>query len=190
MARPTKFDRDTVLQAAIESFRDSGYCATRMPDLLQATQLQPGSLYAAFESKQGLLEASLQRYAEQSCAAIQATMDASASPLLGVKQMLINVVEESISDNKGCLLVNTLLELSSSDTRLRQLILSYFAEIEALILRALQQAQSLHELAPDKDPVALSKYIVVNLWGFKVMAKTDHCDASMRDTLKILLESL
>jgi len=190
VARPTKFDRDTVLQAAIEAFRDSGYCATRMPELVHATQLQPGSLYAAFDSKQGLLEASLQHYAGQSLAAIKATIEGAISPLQGVKQVLVNVVEESIEDKRGCLLVNTLLELSSSDTGLRNKILAYLADIETCLVHALQQAQSQGELGDDKEPVAMAKFLMVNMWGFKVLAKTDAGNASINDALKTLLAFL
>ena len=190
MARPTKFDRQTVLQGAIEAFRDAGYCATRMPDLVQATQLQPGSLYAAFESKQGLLEASLEQYAQHGIARIKATISASASPLSGVKAVLKGVVEESIIDKKGCLLVNTLLELSQTDSAIRQRIIDYLAEIETQLRVTLQLAQQNGEVSAEKDLDALAKFLMVNMWGFKVMAKTGASDENIRAALQILLDSL
>lgn len=189
MARPTKFDRQIVLQGAIEAFRDAGYCATRMPDLVQATRLQPGSLYAAFESKQGLLEASLEQYAHHGIDRIKSTIAACPSPLDGAKAVLKGVVEESIIDKKGCLLVNTLLELSQTDSAIRQKIIDYLAEIEMQLLKTLQLAQQQGEISAEKDLVALAKFLMVNMWGFKVMAKTGASDNNIRDALQILLDS-
>ncbi|WP_432648842.1 TetR family transcriptional regulator [Methylomarinum roseum] len=45
MARPIAFDRDHVLQQAIDVFWLRGYTATSIKNLVNATGLQPGSLY-------------------------------------------------------------------------------------------------------------------------------------------------
>jgi len=190
MARPNKYEREIVLQAAIEAFRDAGYCATRMPDLVEATKLQPGSLYAAFESKKGLLEASLEQYATQGLAKIEATIDSADSPLQGVKNVLQGVVGESIVDKKGCLLVNTLLELSQSDEDIRQRINVYLNAIEKRLLQALQLAQKEGEIEAVKDVQSIATFLMVNMWGFKVMAKTGADKKSIEDALQILLTSI
>jgi len=190
MARPTKFDRETVLNAAIETFRDAGFCATRMPDLVQSTKLQPGSLYAAFDSKQGLLEASLAHYAEHGLAKIKTSIAQASSPLTGVKAVLQGVVEESIQDKKGCLLVNTLLELSQADESLRAQIVNYLAAIEQQLFQALIAAQQNGEIGVEQNPQALSKFLMLNLWGFKVMAKTGADNDSIRSALNVLLATL
>jgi len=161
-----------------------------MPDLVQATKLQPGSLYAAFDSKQGLLEASLAQYAQRSLEKIKSTICAANSPLDGVKAVLQGVVMESISDKKGCLLVNTLLELSLSDEKLRLLIIGYLADIEKQLQITLQSAQQLGEIKQHQDPFAMAKFLMLNMWGFKVMAKTGADDSSIRAALNVLLTSL
>jgi len=54
MARPIEFDREEVLQKAIGVFWQKGYSATSIKNLVEATGLQPGSIYAAFGDKRGL----------------------------------------------------------------------------------------------------------------------------------------
>jgi TetR/AcrR family transcriptional repressor of nem operon len=54
MARPAEFDRNDVLNKAMDVFWRTGYTATSVSDLVHATNLKPGSLYAAFNSKRGL----------------------------------------------------------------------------------------------------------------------------------------
>ncbi|MFD0503442.1 TetR/AcrR family transcriptional regulator [Streptomyces chiangmaiensis] len=60
--RPRSFDLDVVTAAALRTLWTKGYETTSIEDLVQATGLAPSSLYAAFGSKQGVLEAALARY--------------------------------------------------------------------------------------------------------------------------------
>ena len=62
MARPREFDMDQALDAAMSTFWAQGYEATSMTDLVEATGLQKGSLYKAFDDKHDLFMKSLSRY--------------------------------------------------------------------------------------------------------------------------------
>jgi hypothetical protein len=53
----------------------------------------------------------------------------------------------------------------------------------------LQLAQQQGEISAEKDIRALAKFLMVNMWGFKVMAKTGASDVNIRDALQILLDS-
>ena len=55
MARPREFDIDEVLQAAMDAFWRHGYEGTSMADLMQAMQLQKGSIYKACDTKSSIL---------------------------------------------------------------------------------------------------------------------------------------
>ncbi len=62
MARPREFDRDQVVDRAVEVFWRQGFEATSIQDLVEATGLNRGSLYNTFGDKAGLFEAALERY--------------------------------------------------------------------------------------------------------------------------------
>jgi TetR/AcrR family transcriptional repressor of nem operon len=62
MARLREFDTDAAVDAAVEVFRTRGYDATSIQDLVDATGVGRGSLYAAFDSKEGIYRAALERY--------------------------------------------------------------------------------------------------------------------------------
>ena len=62
MPRPPGYQRSTVLGRATELFWRRGYGATSVADLVTATGLKPGSLYAAFGSKKGLFLEVLAQY--------------------------------------------------------------------------------------------------------------------------------
>ena len=54
MARTIEFDRNEVLENAMNTFWKNGYSMTSVPDLVSATKLNPGSIYSSFKSKEGL----------------------------------------------------------------------------------------------------------------------------------------
>ena len=63
MPRPREFEPDEVLDSAMRQFWERGYRATSVDDLVRATGVKPGSLYAAFPGgKHALLMGSLERY--------------------------------------------------------------------------------------------------------------------------------
>ncbi len=62
MARPAEFERETVLREAMDVFWRKGYNTTSIKDLVDATNIQPGSLYWAFGNKQKLFLAAVDCY--------------------------------------------------------------------------------------------------------------------------------
>src|SRR5713101_1777791 len=56
--------RERILQSAIDLFWEKGYANTGMADLLRSVNVNSGSFYYFFKSKQDLLLAVLDRYAQ------------------------------------------------------------------------------------------------------------------------------
>lgn len=65
MGRTRGFDQDTVLDHTATRFARTGYEATSIDDIVTATGLHRGSLYATFGSKRGLFRAVLRRAVDQ-----------------------------------------------------------------------------------------------------------------------------
>jgi TetR/AcrR family transcriptional repressor of nem operon len=64
MARTREFDTDAALARAMDVFWCHGFEGTSIQDVVEATGVQRGSLYAAFGNKEGLYLAVLDRYRE------------------------------------------------------------------------------------------------------------------------------
>src|SRR6201981_3547121 len=60
--RPRSFDTEAAVERAMAVFWSRGYHGTALPDLLRATKLSRGSLYAAFGDKHSLFLRALDRY--------------------------------------------------------------------------------------------------------------------------------
>ncbi len=171
MARPAEFDRKQVLDRAMQAFWDQGYYATSMANITQSTELQPGSLYAAFKSKEGLFLASLDHYGELSIETIRRTLSSADSPLGGVRafvrELSANATEPAAK--RSCFLVNTVLEVARRNPAVNERVNRHLDAIEALFRQALESARERGELAPDKDPEALTAFIMTNIWGLRVL---------------------
>lgn len=189
MARPAEFKREEVLGKAMQAFWDQGYRGTSMADLVEVTDLKPGSLYAAFHSKEGLFLAVLDHYGERSVARVEQTLKQADSPLQGIRSYFRQLAEDAAKPGgrRSCLLVNTVLELSRQNERVQARVNRHLDKIEGLFRHALEDAQANGELAPDKDPVALAAFLMANIWGLRVLAGATPSPARVQAVVNQLL---
>lgn len=170
MARTATYDRDEVLGRATDVFWEHGYCDTSVSRLVKATRLQPGSLYAAFASKEGLFLAVIDRYAERSRARMRAVLEAAPDPLQGIESLLRGLAgSDAAAARRGCLLVNSVLERGRTDPAIQQRLRSHLEQTEVLLRDALLAAQRQGQLADDKPPAALAKFLITTVWGLRVL---------------------
>ncbi|MDA8093868.1 MAG: TetR/AcrR family transcriptional regulator [Betaproteobacteria bacterium] len=174
MARPAGFDRDEVLEKAMNAFWEQGYGATGVAELGAITQLNPGSLYGAFESKQKLFMATLERYGTAGVERLQRALSSAPSPLEGIRSLFATVAADvaGVHADRGCLLVNTALEIARHEEPVRELIKRYFREIEGVLRLTLERAQAQGEISQDKDAGALAAFLILSIWGLRVLGAT------------------
>lgn len=192
MARPAQFERDEVLAKAMEAFWNHGYCATSMADLVEATDLKPGSLYAAFQSKEDLFLATLDYYGQESAARVEQALAKADSPLEGIRRYFRQLARE-VADpraKRSCFLVNTVLELARQNKAVQKRVNRHLGAIETLFRRALETAQARGELARDKDPKALAAFLMSNIWGLRVLGGTAPAPERTRAVVNQLLRLL
>lgn len=192
MARPAEFNRADVLEKAMQTFWLKGYTATSVTDLVKATGLKPGSLYGAFHSKRGLFMEVIDTYAAISLNRVEDCITGSQSPLDAVWRLFDSIGNTlcSDTDGKGCLLVNTLLELASEDEQVRQTITGYLAEVEALLSKQLAAAQQQQQIAADANPETIAKFLMTGIWGLRVLSSTRPAQDQYQQIIQQLLNSI
>lgn len=192
MARPTQFERKDVLEKAMEAFWDHGYAATSMAELVEVTKLKPGSLYAAFQSKEGLFLAALDHYGERSVTRVERALTEAASPLEGIRAYFRKLAEDIANPRTrhSCLLVNTVLELARQNPVVQQRVNRHLDRVEALFRDALETAQANGELPRDQDPEALAAFLMTNIWGLRVLGGTAPAPKRAQAVVKQLLRLL
>ncbi len=113
MTRTTDFDRDEMIDKAMNVFWNKGYEGTSMRDLMESTGLQKGSIYNSFESKENLFLLCLERYASNS----RSFHYKEGDPGMYLQNFFRRLVKEGVDKKfvKGCLVMNSCLEFSGDE---------------------------------------------------------------------------
>ena len=155
-------------------FWSCGYHGTSLPDLLEATNLSRGSLYAAFGDKHGLFLRALDRYIDDSLIRLDSELDPRKDALAALRTCLASHVERTsgIAGRRGCLVVATAMELAAQDAEVEQRIGRLFKRMEARLAETLTRAQAAGQLADGVEPAAAARLLLCLLEGMRVVSKT------------------
>lgn len=132
MPRPREFDEDTVLDAATARFWSRGYEATSVRDLAAAMGLTSASIYNAFGDKRALYERALEHYVERGFRARVQRLEHQMPPRDAIVMFFDEVIQLSVKDphRKGCLIVNSAMELAPHDTQFQRALNGALKDIE------------------------------------------------------------
>lgn len=182
MARTASYDREAALEAAMTLFWAKGYHATSLKDLEGALTMKPGSIYAAFHSKEALFRATLDRYAGRMTAEMQAMIQTSPSPLAALQRHLEGLADLAPCNrpSTACMLVKSLLEVPQEGD-LRAFITAHLDRVEQVIGAALRAAQDKGELPPSVDTARLARRVQTYIFGLKVQAQRETDPQRMHD---------
>jgi len=168
MARPREFDVDEVLQAAMEAFWRRGYEATSLADLMAAMRLQKGSIYKAFGDKHTLFLKALQRYLDEMYASQRARLTGAASPKAAIAAWLEQLIATAPAEGqscRGCLAVNTLVELGPHDEGARRALEAHFERLRELLSEQIRRGQDLGEFRRDVDATQFARLLTTLVSG-------------------------
>lgn len=167
------FDSDATLQKAMEAFWARGYEATSMQDLVDCMGIGRGSLYATFGDKRTLFIQALRRYDQRHRRDWTARLAAEASPRAAILAVFDEVIQGALAGDgrKGCLLVNTALELSAHDEQVAGIVSQGLTEMEAFFADRLVRAKTTGEVPEHVIPGETAKALLALLVGMRVFTR-------------------
>lgn len=174
MPRPPEYDRATVVDQAMAVFWAQGYSKTSIGDLVEATGLQPGSLYAAFGNKKGMFLEVIDQYNLAFLGGIS-TLQKEARPAVDkIHGLLQQIVEDQLSgkNQRGCLTVNAMLEMSQHDADIASRLRTYNQRLKKAFAALISDAQDEGHIPAYRDTDALSAFLMNNIWGMRVTCKS------------------
>ncbi|WOD16844.1 TetR/AcrR family transcriptional regulator [Paraburkholderia kirstenboschensis] len=175
MARPRGFDEQEVLEAASATFWLKGYEATSTRDLVRSTGLTQPSLYNAFGDKRGLYLRALEHYLDCTLRERIRRFESTVAPAQAITGFFDETIERSVSDphKRGCMLVNSALEISSEDEAFRKLVATEIAEIREFFYRCLLAAQKSGAIAATVSAADAATHLLATVLGMRVLARVD-----------------
>jgi TetR/AcrR family transcriptional repressor of nem operon len=190
MARNKGYDRDDVLNKAVDLFWRQGYKASSVADVVQATGLNTASMYKEFGDKDGLFEEALEHY-RRNIIGPRVQMLTERPNLEGIEAFLESVVKGAASGQyKGCLMMNHLAQQHSISRRAAEQIGEFCAAMESLLAAALRNAQSDGDISADKDPAALASFIMCSVHGLVLYGRHADKKASIPNLYDIIMKAL
>ncbi len=172
MGRPRTFDEQTVIEAVRDRFWASGYSATALSDLVEATGLGKASLYNAFGDKHALYVQAFEQY----CAAITTTIESElAGPDDGAAARLRHLVRRLADREPGtppptaCFLAKATAELGA-DPEVSAIARRAFTRLEALLQAGVEAAQRAGAIAAPRDARGVARHVLVAIRGFDALA--------------------
>lgn len=172
-------------------FWERGYGATSLQDLLAAMAISRSSFYAAFGDKRSLYREVLSLFAERN-REILTRLVADEEPLQAVTRFfqytLFDVPERRM--RRGCLLVNTVLELAGRDSELNALAAAGLDHIERAFEDCFREAIDAGRLDSAQDPQELARFIMTLNQGLRVASRKntsrEALDGILATTLSLL----
>ncbi len=173
MGRRKSYNREELVDKAVELFRDHGFAKTSAEMLSERLGVNRYGIYAQFGSKQGLFDAALKRYEELN---VERNFGPLERPGAGVDQVrtlleFFGEADQSPAFGRGCLLCNTAVEFGPEDPNGEMFVQRYFERISRAFNAALSNAAKEGKLP---DSISLKKeadFFTATVLGLFVMLR-------------------
>ena len=167
------FDIDDAVDRATDVFWAKGYEATSLSDLLAAMGINKGSFYNAFGSKHDLFVRGLLKYGQEQHSAALADLAALNDPVQAIRKLFDFLIEQSAidRDKKGCLLVNTALDLPNQGPGIADIVKSSMDDIETFFRRQITEGIEAGDIPNHVDPDKTAKALLGLVVGLRVLAR-------------------
>ena len=147
--RPRGFDEAEVLDRAVDLFWRSGYRNTTTRDLEAALGISQSSLYNAFGSKQGLMQAALDRYESMTTTALLEPLEQAEHGLDAIGSFFDSLTRwVSGAGRRGCMIINLMAEEGGKDSMVNQRTTAYRNRVRNALHDALRRAVAADEATP------------------------------------------
>jgi TetR/AcrR family transcriptional repressor of nem operon len=167
MGRAKQYEREDLLDRAVELFRRQGFNGTSTAELVAELGVNRKSMYAEFGSKQELFEAALGHYSGKHLSRVLAPIEAPDASVDAIKKAFTGYASASEGwfRGRGCLLCNTAVERGPLDPGSRRHVAAYLERLTRAFRQALGNARRAGEIDETTDLNELAAFFTTALIG-------------------------
>lgn len=190
MGRPRAFDTDAALDAIMQVFWAKGFDGTSLQELVGATGLNKGSLYAAFGDKRAMYAQALALYDRTQIEGSVRDLTAGGPALKRIDRFLQNAIDDASA--RGCFVCNASIDHAASDPRARQLVRASLDRLEAALTDAVAslRAKTGDGPASDGDAMTTARHLMTVYFGLRVLARAGAAPRALEDAKDMALRAL
>lgn len=187
--RPTVFNNEEMVLKAQELFWKKGYTATSLSELSTATGAGAGSLYNTFKGgKKELFKKSLHQRKED-LENFKNILENSDNPIELIKTFFLAVATESKSAHmKGCIVANTIVEMTFIDEELGNEAIDILKETEKLYTTTILSEQKRGNIKSKLPAHILARHLITLWCGINTLRRVYPDKEILRQQIELQLQ--
>ncbi|MBS8275726.1 TetR/AcrR family transcriptional regulator [Thalassospira tepidiphila] len=192
MPRPRAFDEESVLDNAMNIFWSKGFEATSIQDLVNETGLNRASMYASFGDKKALFLRVLDHYSHKISAERFADLRNIEDGRAAIEKTFRDAAKTGTAEgrHKGCLMVNSGMELAPHDPETAAIAHQAFRRAEDTFAGALNRAVDQGKISKGKNVRALARFLAGSFQGMQLMSRRGADQETLQDYCETILSAL
>lgn len=193
MARPVEFEYDVVLERATEQFWREGFEASSVQKLLDATDINRGTLYNSFGDKDTFFKSCVDRYNGKLKAVIDTTLgnkDHKADKALSAFFDAAIIGQPTKQRVLGCLLVNSVCESIVWNADVQKLLKDSLNNVRKAFAARTRELEKGKQLAKGLDADSAADLLMTLYAGLNVQARTGKTPKQLGELAALTLDML
>ena len=192
MARPPAFERQVVLEQAMQVFWTKGYAATSVADLTAAMNLSKSSLYGAFGDKHAVFLEAVEFYRDHVTARVRSAINLPKPARQVIRSILGRAVDRILEPDgrRGCFLNNSAVEVGPHDPAAAERCRSGLLLMEDSFERLVRRAQVEGDIAVEHDSRKLARLLNGTVNGIMVIGKANPDYQTLRDIVDAVMKAM
>ena len=191
--RHRSFDKEIVLDKAMEVFWCNGYAGTSLADLTNAMGINKPSLYSAFGNKEELYKSALARYVEKHGIIHAKYLLSEDKPLRDRVQCYLTSIAKMVTDVNlpgGCFVCKSTSEIgvTSIPEDALQAVLKINAVTKSSLTEFFNKEISSKNLASEHSAEVMANYIISLQFGLAVMSTNGAPFSDLSDIIKLSIQ--
>jgi TetR/AcrR family transcriptional regulator, transcriptional repressor for nem operon len=160
--------KQRIIEKSLQLFSAKGFFNTTINDILEATCLTKGGLYAHFRNKDEIWDAAYERAAMIWTNIVYGNSRKIEDPLDRLKKIIKNDMQNYLGANVfagGCFFLNALVDFAGQAPDMNRMVLKGFHNFSRVIESCLKEADQTDMLKPGMNCTEVADFILVSLNG-------------------------
>lgn len=189
--RPNIYQDKELIQKAQKLFWEKGYNGTSLSDLTKETGAGAGSLYNTFKGgKKELFKKSLQQRRE-AFEDFKTKLNNSKNPIKLIKSFFLEIADADMnSHQKGCIVANTLIEMTFIDDELENEAIAILKDTEKLFTTTIENEQRKGNLNSKIPADTLGKFLIAFWCGINSFRRIYSDKKNLKQQIELHLQIL
>jgi TetR/AcrR family transcriptional repressor of nem operon len=149
-------------------------------------------LYNTYTDKKTLFTKSLKHYQQKQTNAMITMLGKADNAKKALKQIFSGLIQESADDAllKGCLMVNTAVELSGTDPEIADIVNKNNKSVEDALTKLIEKGQHAGQFSSKTDARTFARFIFGNITAIKVAARSGTPKKALEDIAEVAMGAL